>query len=61
MIVAMDGPAGTGKSTVARMVAERAGFTYINSGNLYRAITLGVIRAGVPVADESAIAELARS
>ncbi len=47
MIVAMDGPAGTGKSTIARMVAEKNGFVYINSGNLYRAIAYGALRAGI--------------
>jgi small subunit ribosomal protein S1 len=51
----MDGPAGTGKSTIARLVAERRGFTYINSGNLYRAITLGVLKAGLDLADEAAV------
>lgn len=60
MIIAMDGPAGTGKSTIAKLVAERAGFTYINSGNLYRAITLASIRSGVELEDEAAVAELAR-
>lgn len=40
MIVAIDGPAGVGKSTIARMVAESAGLYYLNSGNFYRAITL---------------------
>ncbi len=39
MIVAIDGPAGSGKSSVAREVAERLGFVYLNSGRLYRAVT----------------------
>ena len=43
MVVAIDGPAASGKSTVARMVAKRAGLTYINSGNFYRAITYAVL------------------
>ena len=60
MIVAMDGPAGTGKSTIARMVAERRGFTYINSGNLYRAITYGAMRSGVPLDDEAALTSYAK-
>lgn len=59
MIVAMDGPAGTGKSTLARMVAERAGFTYVNSGSLYRAITLAALRAALPMDDENALVRLA--
>ena len=61
MIVAMDGPAGTGKSTIARMVAERNGFTYINSGNLYRAITYGAMRAGVALDDPAAVVSYAES
>lgn len=59
MIVAMDGPAGTGKSTLARLVAERAGFTYVNSGSLYRAVTLAVLRAGLDIADQEGITRLA--
>ena len=53
MVIAIDGPAGSGKSTVARLLAEGLrdgegrGFTYINSGNLYRALALGCIRAGI--------------
>ena len=58
MIVAIDGPAGVGKSTLARCVAESAGFVYLNSGNLYRAITLVALRAGVDAADGARIAEL---
>ncbi|MGD9938249.1 MAG: 30S ribosomal protein S1 [Clostridia bacterium] len=61
MIIAMDGPAGTGKSTIARLVAERRGFTYINSGNLYRAITLGALRAGLDLDDEAAVVAFAES
>ncbi len=59
MIVAMDGPAGTGKSTIAKLVAQRLGFTYINSGNLYRAITLASIRMGTGIEDEAGIVRLA--
>ncbi|PKL26678.1 MAG: bifunctional cytidylate kinase/30S ribosomal protein S1 [Spirochaetae bacterium HGW-Spirochaetae-3] len=61
MIVAMDGPAGTGKSTIARMIAERNGFTYINSGNLYRAITYGAMRSGISLEDRSAVVSYAES
>ncbi len=61
MIIAMDGPAGTGKSTIARLVANRKGFTYINSGNLYRAITLGALRAGIDLDDEAAVVAFAES
>ena len=46
MIVAIDGPAGSGKSAIARMVGENTGFTYINSGLFYRALTRKVLNAG---------------
>jgi small subunit ribosomal protein S1 len=46
VIVAIDGPAGVGKSTVARRAAEAAGLRYINSGSFYRAITLAVLKSG---------------
>ncbi len=55
MIVAMDGPAGCGKSTIARMIAERLGFVYVNSGNIYRALTLKALEAGVDPEDEAAV------
>ena len=45
-VVAIDGPAGAGKSTVARAVAERLGFTYLDSGAMYRAVALAVLRGG---------------
>jgi cytidylate kinase len=45
-VVAIDGPAGAGKSTVARAVAERLGFTYLDSGAMYRAVALAVLRRG---------------
>ncbi|MBV9818627.1 MAG: (d)CMP kinase [Solirubrobacterales bacterium] len=48
MIVAIDGPAGAGKSTVARAVAGRLGFTYLDSGAMYRAVALAALRAGAP-------------
>ncbi len=47
MVIAIDGPAGSGKSTIARMLAEGLGFVYVNSGNLYRALTLAAHRAGL--------------
>jgi CMP/dCMP kinase len=59
MIVAIDGPAGSGKSTIARMVARGLGFTYVNSGNIYRAMTLRAIRAGLGAADAAATLECA--
>ena len=44
MVIAIDGPAGAGKSTVARAVAERLGFTFLDSGAMYRAVALSLIR-----------------
>jgi CMP/dCMP kinase len=60
MIVAIDGPAGAGKSTVARAVAEELGVGYLDTGSMYRALTLTALRDGVPVDDGAALAELAR-
>ena len=60
MVVAIDGPAGTGKSTVAHRVAEELNLTFLNSGSFYRALTLAAIDAGVSVDDADAILELAK-
>ena len=49
MIVAIDGPAGAGKSTVARRLAERLGFRYLDTGAMYRALTSVARQRGVPV------------
>ena len=51
MVIAIDGPAGTGKSTVARAVAERLGFTYLDTGAMYRAVALAAERTGRPAAE----------
>jgi CMP/dCMP kinase len=59
MIVAIDGPAGSGKSTVARGVARRLGFTYLDSGALYRAVTLAALESGTDLDDGAALARLA--
>ena len=47
MVVAIDGPAGAGKSSVARAVAQKLGFTYLDSGSMYRAVALAALRARV--------------
>jgi CMP/dCMP kinase len=60
MIVAIDGPAGSGKSTVAREVARRLGFTYLDSGAMYRAVTLGALEEGADLGDGPALGTLAR-
>jgi cytidylate kinase len=58
LIIAIDGPSGAGKSTVARLLAKRLGYTYIDSGAMYRAIGWKAQREGVDPADEQALAAL---
>jgi len=60
VLVAIDGPAGVGKSTVARQCARQAGFLYINSGSFYRAITHAVLKRYVDPADKDAVVGVAR-
>lgn len=57
-IVAIDGPAGAGKSTVAKLVAQRLGFLYVDTGALYRALTLKVKRLGIDVTNTQAIIDI---
>ena len=59
MIVAIDGPAGAGKSTVARRLAERLGFRYLDTGAMYRAVTWLALERGVPLEDGPALGRLA--
>jgi cytidylate kinase len=61
VIVAIDGPAGAGKSTVARGVAERLGFRYLDTGAMYRALTWLALEEGVDLEDEDELADLARA
>jgi small subunit ribosomal protein S1 len=68
VVIAIDGPAGSGKSTIAQLLAEKlrlpgkkGGFTYINSGNLYRALTLGCLRRGLRPESEDAALDYARN
>jgi cytidylate kinase len=60
MIVAIDGPAGAGKSTVARRLAERLGFRYLDTGAMYRALTWLALERGVDLDDAAALSALAR-
>ena len=60
MIVAIDGPAGSGKSTVARALAQRLGFRYLDTGAMYRALTLLALEDGTDLDDEASLAALAR-
>ena len=61
MVVAIDGPAGAGKSTVAKEIAKRLNITFLNSGSFYRAITLSLLASGVDLSDEKAVISHAAS
>lgn len=58
MIIAIDGPAGSGKSTAAKGLAERLGFTYLDSGAMYRAFTWKVSSSGVDFSDKEGVCKL---
>jgi cytidylate kinase len=58
--VAIDGPSGAGKSTAGHALADRLGYTYVDTGAMYRALTLKALRAGVSPAAEGPLVELAR-
>lgn len=60
MIIAIDGPAASGKSTVAREVAKRLGFKYIDTGAMYRAVTWKVLKERIDIINEDALIALAR-
>src|SRR5258706_4788650 len=59
-VVAIDGPAGAGKSTVARRLAARLGFTLVDTGALYRAVALASRRSGVAWDDDDAVTSVAK-
>lgn len=60
-VIAIDGPAGTGKSTVSKLLAQRVGARYLDTGAMYRAATLAVLDAGVPLDDSAAVASVVES
>ncbi len=60
-VVAVDGPVGSGKSSVARMAAARLGYVYLDSGAMYRAVGLLAAEAGVPLEEEAAVVALTRT
>ena len=61
LVIAIDGPSGAGKSTAGRIVAERLGYTFLDTGAMYRALALKALRARVALDDAPALADLART
>jgi CMP/dCMP kinase len=59
MIIAIDGPSGAGKSTLGKMVAKKLGLLYLDTGAMYRAVALSVMRKGIEFSDTRAVAEIA--
>jgi cytidylate kinase len=59
ILIAIDGPAGAGKSTVGKAVARRLGLEYLDTGAMYRAVAFAALRRGIPVNDDAAVADLA--
>ncbi|HUG54211.1 MAG TPA: (d)CMP kinase [Vicinamibacteria bacterium] len=60
LVIAIDGPSGAGKSTAGRTLADRLGYAFLDTGAMYRALALAALRAGVPLDDAEALADLAR-
>ena len=60
MIVAIDGPAGTGKSTIAKIIADKLNITFLNSGGFYRALTIALLDAGIDYKDEAAAVDFCK-
>lgn len=58
MVIAIDGPSGAGKSTAARLLAKRLGYTYIDTGAMYRAVAWKAMQEGVPLSDEVGLSGL---
>ena len=57
MIIAMDGPAGTGKSTIASLIAKKLKITYLNSGSFYRALTMALNSSDIDISDSEKVLE----
>ena len=58
LVIAIDGPAGTGKSTVSRLLAERLNFTYLDTGAMYRAVAIKAYEEGIDIEDEDKLKKL---
>ena len=58
-VIAIDGPAASGKSTIGRLLAERLGYVYLDTGVMYRAVTWAALARGIPIENEAAVAGLA--
>lgn len=61
MIIAIDGPSGAGKGTIARTLAQELGYRHIDTGAMYRAVAWKAVQEGVPLDDEAVVSELARA
>ena len=61
MVVAIDGPAGCGKSTVAKIIADKLSITFLNSGSFYRGITLSLLRSGIQLDAQQEIVDFAKN
>ena len=55
MIIAIDGPSGAGKTTIARKVAEELHISYFDTGAMYRGVTLALFKESIPLSDENAL------
>lgn len=60
MIIAMDGPAGTGKSTIASIIAKKLDITYLNSGSFYRALTMALLDGGIDLSAQDKVVEFCK-
>lgn len=60
MVIAIDGPAGTGKSTVASIIAKRLNITFLNSGSFYRALTLALLEAKIDISDKDKVIDFCK-